>query len=134
MPEDRHGRASRSDNDQRRRPSDGFRLRDATRFARLTEDALATLPEPLLEALEDAELEIVDVPPEPPPGAEEVALAEFHPADGRGRARVTVYRRPLEARALARLELVELVRVAVGREVAVALGLDIDLDDDWDED
>jgi len=134
MPDDRHGRASRSDNDRRRRPSDGFRLRDAARFARLTEDALATLPEPLLEALEDAELEIVDVPPEPAAGADDVALAGFRPARGRVPARVTVYRRPLEARALARLELVELVRVAVGREVAVALGLDVDLDDDWDED
>lgn len=133
MSEDRHGRATRADNDRRRRPSDGFRLRDAERFARLAEDALATLPEPLLDALEDAELEIVDVPPEPPPGADEVALAEFRPARGRVPARVTVYRRPLEARALARLDLVELVRMAVGREVAVALGLDIDLDDEWED-
>lgn len=134
MSDDRHGRATRGDNDRRRRPSDGFRLRDATRFARLTEDALGTLPGPLLDALEDAELEIVDVPPEPSPDADDVALADFRPARGRVPARVTVYRRPLEARALARVELVELVRMAVGREVAVALGLDVDLDDGWDED
>ncbi len=133
MSEDRRGRAHRSDNDRRRRPSDGFRVRSGARFASLTEDALSTLPQPLLEALADAELIVEDVPPEPPSGAREVALASFTPARGRARPRVTVFRRPLEARALARLELVELIRLAVGHEVAEALGLDIDLDDEWDD-
>lgn len=134
MREDRHGRAARADSDRRRRPSDGFRLRDRGRFERITEDAIGTLPPLLLDALTDAELLVEEIPPGPAQADEEVPLADFRPAArGRQRARITVYRRPVEARAQGRAELAELVRLAVGREVAIALGLDVDLDDeDWD--
>lgn len=130
MREDRHGRTTRADNDRRRRPFDGFRLRDSGRFARLVEDTLATLPDPLLEALEDAELVVDDVPPSPAGALDEIPLVDFRPARSGRPARVRVYRRPLEGRAYSRAELAELVRSAVGSEVAGQLGLDVDLDDE----
>lgn len=104
-------------------------MRDVARFERLAEEAIALLPEPLLDALEDAVLVVEEVPPEPGRGETSIPLAEFTPASGRRRARATIYRRPLEARAMGRAELVELVRVTVGRSVATTLGLDGDLDE-----
>jgi predicted Zn-dependent protease with MMP-like domain len=129
MRENRHGREARADHDRRRRPSDGFRVRDTARFQRIAEDALSGLPAEILDPLSDAELLIVDIPPEPAADEHEVPLVAFEPG---GRPRLTLYRRPLEARALGRPELSELVRLAVGREVALTLGLDLDFDDDWD--
>lgn len=107
-------------------------MRDVDRFERLAEEAIALLPEPLLDALEDAEVVVEDIPPEPRPGQTGIPLTEFTPASGGRRARATMYRRPLEARALGRAELVELVRVAVGRQVAAALGLGVEFDE-WDD-
>jgi predicted Zn-dependent protease with MMP-like domain len=130
--EDRHGRAARADHDPRRRPSDGFRVRDVARFERIAEEAVGTLPREVLAALDEAELVVEEVPPEPAPG-EDVALAGFAPAEDGAPARVTLYRRPLELRATSRLELGELVRLAVGHEVIATLDLDVNLDDDWDE-
>ncbi len=128
MVTDRHGRAPRADNDRRRRPADGFRLHDGRRFSRLVQEVLPTLPARLIEALADAQVVVDDVPPA---GAGDVPLARFDP--GSSPPRLTVYRRPLESRALSREELGELVRAAVGREVARALGLADDLGDDWDD-
>jgi predicted Zn-dependent protease with MMP-like domain len=109
----------------------GFRVVAGARFEHVAEEAIATLPEPILAALHDAELVIEEIPPELPAGMTEIALADFEPGDP-GPARVTLYRRPIEARSAGRAELTELVRLAVGREVAATLGLDVDLDDDWD--
>lgn len=137
MRDDRHGRTTRADNDRRRRPSDGFRVRDAARFERLARDALATLPEELLEHLDDAEVRVDDLPALPSAvggAADEVPLAVFERAAAGRPARVVVYRRPLEARALDRADLTELLRSAIGHEVADALGIDVDLDDEWDDD
>jgi predicted Zn-dependent protease with MMP-like domain len=133
MRDDRHARWTRADNDRRRRPPDGFRTRSAMRFERLADDALAALPEPVLEALATAELVLADVPADLElDGDSEVPLAAFAAAEGKRPARLTLYRRPLEARALTKLELVELIRLAAAREVAVSLNLDVDLDDDWE--
>jgi len=133
MREDRHGRALRADNERSRRPSDGFRVRDPRRFAGLVEDAVGALPEVLREAVDDAELVVEEVPEGP--GADgEPALATFRPARRGERARITVYRRPLELRALSRGELGELIRLAVGRQIVEVTGLEADLDDWWDED
>lgn len=130
MVSDRHGRALHADGDPRRRPSDGFRMRDARRFTRLVQDVVDTLPRRLLEAVADAEIVVEDVPVPDAAGAQ-VALARFDPAAVP--PRLTVYRRPLESRALSREELDEVVRAAVGRGVARALGIAEDLPDDWDE-
>ena len=122
MRRDAHGRAARADNDPRRRPADGFRLRDATRFQRVVVDAIATLPGRLAGPLADARVVVEAVPPA---GGEQadVPLARFRAP------LLTVYRRPLESRASDRADLEEAVRVAVGEAVAAALGLDDDLDD-----
>jgi predicted Zn-dependent protease with MMP-like domain len=132
---DRHGRAARSDNDRRRRPPDGFRVHDARRFADLVEDVLATLPRILLDALSGARVVVEDVPPlgtRHLQESEEIPLARFEPAPD---AVLTVYRRPLEMRAVSRTELDDVVRLAVGEEVARATGIDEDdLGDLWDDD
>lgn len=133
MRDDRHGRALRADNERSRRPSDGYRVRDIRRFGQVVEDAVGSLPAPLLEAIDEAELVVEEIPPPDAESEEEPLLAAFRPAQGRERARVVVYRRPLELRALSRAELGELVRLAVGREVAVALGLEADFDDWWED-
>ena len=138
---DRHGRASRADNDRRHRPVDGFRLRDARRFAHVVEDAIASLPERFHVHIADALVQVVDVPPDPSPADPPdwlepgggVPLSRFTPGAGGRPGRLEVYRRPLESRALSRGELAELVRSAVGQEIARAVGFDDDLDDLFDD-
>lgn len=127
-PRDRHGRAARSDSDRRRRPATGFRARDVRRFRQIVEDAVDTLPEQLASPLDSADLVIVDIPPR---SGDPVDLASFQPAATP--PLLTVYRRPLEMRAESRLELEEVVRIAVGEAVARALGI-TDIDDLFDDD
>jgi len=133
---DQHGRTMRGDHDRRRRPSDGFRVASGRRFSQLVEDALSTLPERLLDPVADAEIIVVDVPPEiSEPGsaltdAEGVPLARFVPG---APGRLVVYRRPLEMRALNRGDLGEVLRTALGLEVARVLGIDDSLDDLFDD-
>jgi predicted Zn-dependent protease with MMP-like domain len=131
MTPDRHGRAARSDNDRRRRPSDGYRVRDERRFLDLVEDVLATLPQRLLDAVASARVTVEDVPPPPDPHGgtpDDIPLSAFDPA---GEGTLIVYRRPLELRAVSRGDLDDVVRLAVGREVARVMGIDDDLDDLW---
>ncbi len=118
---------TRPDNDRRRRPTHGFRTRDVTRFADLAQDALSELPDELLAAVAQAELIVEEVPPEPSVARPDVPLAavQLQP-----KARVTIYRRPLESRAVDRAELTDLLRGAIGRQVAEALGID---SADWDD-
>jgi len=126
--EDRHGRASGSDNDRRRRPAHGFRTRDVSRFTALAKEALRELPDELLSAVAGADVIVEEVPPEPTVARPGVPLAAVRmmPAP----PRVTVYRRPLESRASDRMELADLLRAAIGREVAAVLGVDTT---DWDD-
>ncbi len=129
MRPDRHGRAARADNDPRRRPCEGYRVRGAGRFRQMVADAVSTLPDRLADPLDDADIAVVDVPEEgarSPDGG--VALAVF------AQPVLTVYRRPLEARASDRDELESVVRLAVGWAVADALGLTDGLDDLLDDD
>ena len=131
VPRDRHGRAAHVDTDRRRRPVDGFRVRSAARFADLVEDALAALPAPLLDAVARADVRIENIPPD----ADEVRLADFTPGRTRGSPpRLVVYRRPMEARALSRNDLVDVLRAGIGEEIADALGMGGEFDDLWDED
>lgn len=124
MRRDRHARVRRADGDPRRRPPDGFRVADRQRFRQLVVDALSLLPPELAEPAAAARLDVADV------GSErdgEPILADLD----RAMAVLTVYRRPLEARAEDALGLVEIVRLAVGEAVADALGLP--WDEEWDE-
>lgn len=82
--------------------------------------------------LDGTQLVIEDLPP---PGRtdEPIPLASYHGPGvelGADRVplpqRVTIYRRPIEARALSRAEVAELVRSTVLHEVAHHLGIDDD--------
>lgn len=134
--DDRHARHRLRTADPHRRPSDGYRAAGMVRFDRLVGEALRMVPGPLLEHLQQVEIRIADVPPPDPFGAgDEVVLGRY---DATGRAaprrserkqppdRLILYRRPLEARARSKPELVELVREVVIHEVAHHLGIDDD--------
>lgn len=130
MQPDRHGRLPRTIPDQRRRPDAGFRVRGGRRFARLAADVLATMPDPVASALRGAALRHLDVPPPPLVPDDAVPLVRVEAVGGRAAA-IEIYRRPLEARAVSALDLAELLRVALAREAADVIGLD--LGDGWDE-
>jgi predicted Zn-dependent protease with MMP-like domain len=138
--DDRHGRHRSRTADPRRRPSDGYRATGVVRFDRLVGEALRTVPGRLLEHLQQVEIRIADVPPPDPFGSgDEVLLGRYdagEPPSVRRRQpqqradRLILYRRPLEARARSKPELVELVREVVIHEIAHHLGMD---DDDIEE-
>lgn len=135
--DDRHGRHRRADVDRRRRPVDGFRARDRLRFARLVEDALAELPPSFHDHLDGVLLVVQDVPPAPDDGLDtaEVPLGGcWTTTDPRRRGEPTttllLYRRPIEARAASRDDLLALVREVAVIELAEHLGIDDDRLDD----
>ena len=130
--DERHARHRHRLSDPRRRPVDGYRAAHPVRFDRLVRDALRTLPVPLLDHLQQVEVQVADVPPPDPFGTGEdaVVLATYHvPAAGAlppraVRDRLVLYRRPLEARCRSKPELLSLVREVVVHEVAHYLGID----------
>jgi predicted Zn-dependent protease with MMP-like domain len=133
--DDRHARHRRTDADRRRRPVDGFRAAGSARFERLVDDAIASLPSQLLHYLDDVEVSVEPIPPRDPLGAgDQLLLGRYQggptPEHGRGSAavpdRLTLYRRPLEARARNKQELAELVRETVVHEIAHHFGIDDD--------
>jgi predicted Zn-dependent protease with MMP-like domain len=113
---------------------DGYRLTGGPRFDRLVGEALGDLPAPVLEHLQRVQLRLADVPPAPVHGeTEEVLLARYErtvpgqgPDAGSVAARLTLYRRPIEARAHSKPELLLLLREVLVREVALQLGIDDD--------
>lgn len=128
MLDDRHGRVARADTDPRRRPPGGFRVGDVERFRRTVTDLLPTLPGPVAAALAGCAVVVAELPPDRP-GAGAVPLVEVDLRGRRVRC-VTLYRRPLEMRAVDVRDLTELVADAIVDEIADALGLDPD--DPWD--
>jgi hypothetical protein len=130
MQPDRHGRSARTRPDRRRRPIDGYRLPSARRFAEMVEDILATMPEPVGTALRGVHARILEVPPRSA-RITDGWMPLVRVAGGGGRvSELEVYRRPLEMRALGRLDLAELLQMAIAREVAAVLGLE--LGEEWD--
>lgn len=130
---DRHARHRRADRSRRRRPPDGFRTPTSSRFDRLVNDAVRSLPPGLLSYLDGVQLAVADVPPaDPLSDGDEVLLGRYEPpgtVPGPPEStaeRLVLFRRPLEARASDRLELMELVRHAVVDQLAVRFGLDDD--------
>ncbi len=113
MVADRHARAARADLDRFRRPVDGFRVKDRRRFVDLARRAIADLPPPLAEVAGRAQLRVAAVPP-----GDDVRLAALEP----DRRRLWLYRRPVEARALGRGQLIDVLRGAVAETVATELG------------
>lgn len=136
---DRHRRHRRADSDPRRRPVDGFRATSRDRFERLVERAIASLPPDLLDYLDNVQITVADVPPEDPVGdGEEILLGLYEGVprterdfgEGLLPDRITLFRRPLEARARSHRELAEVVRETVVHEIAHHFGID---DDHLDE-
>jgi predicted Zn-dependent protease with MMP-like domain len=132
---ERHARHRRRDVDRRRRPVDGARTRSVERFARLVDDAVATLPKDFLPYLADVQISVADVPPPDPIGhGDEVLLGLYEGVPRTERDmlpplfpdRITLFRRPLEARARNRRDLADLVRHTVLHEVAHHFGIDDD--------
>lgn len=121
----------------------------AQQFDDLVLDAVEHLERRWAKELEPVEFAVEDVPQVAAPGAEPVydsdvvgddgiPLARLLPAeqdeDGQpAPPRIVVYRRPLEARSLDRLDLADLVHEVVIEQVANLLGLDPDDVDPPDE-
>jgi predicted Zn-dependent protease with MMP-like domain len=106
-------------------------------FDELVLDAVEDLEGRWADGIAEVEFAVEDVPPELPAYDADVLddgsvpLARLLPArdagpDSRTPARIVVYRRPLEARALDREDLADLVRDVVIEQVASLLGLDPD--------
>ena len=108
------------------------------RFDDLVLDAVEHLEERWSSQLDGVEFAVEDVPPVPADGvldedvlADETAggavpLGRLLAAGEQGPARIVVYRRPLEARAVDRLDLSDLVHDVVVDQVARLLGVDPD--------
>ncbi|MBW3658176.1 MAG: metallopeptidase family protein [Actinobacteria bacterium] len=133
--DDRHGRSRRSPVDPRRRPVDGFRPLRAGAFERMVEDALSSLPPELLAYVDNVQIVIEDVPPADVVDGEDVILLGLYegvPRTERGwdatllPDRITLYRKPLEARARSRAELDVIVQDTVVHEIAHHFGIDDD--------
>ncbi|HEX2027720.1 MAG TPA: metallopeptidase family protein [Nitriliruptorales bacterium] len=133
--DDRHARHRRADADRRRRPSDGFRVADRGRFGRLVDAALDDLPRGLLSYVENVQIVVEDMPPADVLGrGDEVLLGLYQGVPRTDRAgdpavlpdRITLYRRPIEARVANKEELAALVREVVVHELAHHFGIDDD--------
>ncbi|MEY3019205.1 MAG: hypothetical protein RLZZ272_189 [Actinomycetota bacterium] len=114
---------------------DGARAPSGERFLRIVDDAVASLPREFLPYLENVQVTVAEVPPPDPLGdGDEVLLGLYQgvPRTERDGAepllpdRITLYRRPLEARARDLHDLEELVRHTVIHEVAHHFGIDDD--------
>jgi predicted Zn-dependent protease with MMP-like domain len=99
----------------------------AERFDDLVLDAVEHLEEHWAEELSNLEFAVEDVPPPDAIAEDVVPLSRLVPAVPGRPARVVVYRRPLEARALDPQDLGDLVLDVVVTEVARALGIDVDV-------
>lgn len=130
MPE-RHARHRRRPADRHRRPVDGFRALGRERFERLVDDAVSGLPGELLAHLENVQITVEDVPASDDDGVllglyEGVPRTERDLSDTALPDRITLFRRPLEARARDKVELAAVVRDTVVHEVAHHFGIDDD--------
>ena len=135
MKDDRHARRRRSPVDHRRRPVDGFRPLRPGAFERMVEDALSSLPPELLAYVDNVQIVIEDVPPEDVVDGEEIVLLGLYegvPRTERGwdapllPDRITLFRKPLEARCRSRAELELVVQETVVHEIAHHFGIDDD--------
>jgi predicted Zn-dependent protease with MMP-like domain len=114
----------------------GYRARSAASFDRLVDQAVHSLPPDLLGYLDNVEITVEDVPPaDALESGEEVVLLGLYqgvPQTERDWGmpmlpdRITIYRRPLELRAMSRADLAMHVRETVVHEIAHHFGIDDD--------
>jgi predicted Zn-dependent protease with MMP-like domain len=105
----------------------------AERFDDLVLDAVEHLEEHWADELAKLEFAVEDVPPPDAIVADVVPLSRVIPAVPGTPARVVVFRRPLEARAVDPADLADLVLEVVVNEVGRALGIDPDVLDPPDD-
>jgi len=105
----------------------------AERFDDLVLDAVEHLEEHWADEMANLEFAVEDVPPPDAIVEDVVPLSRTIPAVAADPARVVVYRRPLEARAVNPADLADLVMEVVVTEVGRALGIDPDVLDPPDE-
>ena len=119
---DRHGRGLRGPLLPRELPA--YRTRRA-RFDDRVLDAVERLEHRWAPQLEEVEFAVEDIPPSDPAPWEhgEVPLGRFFPPEGELPARVVVYRRPVEGRAVDGPDVAALVHDVVVEQVAHLLGL-----------
>jgi predicted Zn-dependent protease with MMP-like domain len=106
----------------------------AERFDDLVLDAVEHLEEHWSGELSKLEFAVEDVPPPEALAEDIVPLSRVIPAVPGSPARVVVYRRPVEARAVDPADLADLVLEVVVTEVARELGVDPDVLDPPDDD
>ena len=115
------------------RPPQGFRTSGRDRFEQLVDQAMTQLPPWVLDHIDNVAVVVEDVPP-----GDEVLLGLYEGVPRTERDgwlpplpdRVTLYRRPLEARARTREELLESITVTLIHEIAHHVGIDDDRLDD----
>jgi len=110
----------------------------AERFDELVLDAVEHLEEHWSDELSKLEFAVEDVPPPESVSDDVIPLSRMLPAvsDGSGGkqpARLVVYRRPIEARAVDQTDLADLVLDVVVNELARHLGIDPDTIDPPDD-
>lgn len=133
---DRHARHRRRAPDGRRRPPTGWRAPSLAAFARLVDRGVAMLPGEIRARLDNVEIAIEDVPPGHVGDEVLLGLYEGVPVTEQGwgvahmPARVTLFRGPLEARAVSADDLAHEVAVTVLHELAHHFGIDDDRLDD----
>jgi predicted Zn-dependent protease with MMP-like domain len=101
----------------------GYRTR-AERFDDHVLDAVEVLERRWARQLDGTEFAVEEVPPSSPAPWEHggVPLGRYFPADAGMPARIVVYRRPVETRAIDEADLSDLVRDVVVEQVAHMLG------------
>lgn len=130
--DDRHGRHRRAPDDPLRRPAQGWRALGRARFERLVDDCVADLPPFVLAHVDNVAIVVREVPEERFADDVLLGLYEGVPRTERGGFlpplpdRITLYRRPLEARATTREELRTLVLETLVHEIAHHVGIDDD--------
>ena len=133
---DRHARHHRRPPDPRRRPTAGWRAPSLAAFGRLVDRGVAMLPAEIRDRLDNIEIAIEDVPPEAYEDDILLGLYEGVPVTERTWGapmmpdRITLFRGPLEARAMSADDLAHEVAVTVLHEIAHHFGIDDDRLDD----
>ncbi|MGC1207383.1 MAG: metallopeptidase family protein [Ornithinimicrobium sp.] len=97
------------------------------RFDEMVLDAVGAFEQRLGSRLPDLEVAVEDVPPsDPAPWEGTVALGRLFPEQGQTKARMVIYRRPVESRASGPWEASAIVHDVVAEQLATMLGIDPD--------
>lgn len=95
------------------------------RFEEAVLDAVGAFEQRLGSSLPDLEVAVEDVPPtDPAPWEGTVALGRLFPQERGAKARMVIYRRPVESRATSPLEVAAIVQEVVIEQLSAMLGID----------